>query len=53
MARNTIWQVVSIPACPHLYNLPVPPYHFPSEHVLRIGENPAETAFALSSVVQM
>ena len=38
---------------PAPYNLPVPPYHFPSEHVLRIGENPAGVIFELSSVVQM
>jgi ubiquinol-cytochrome c reductase iron-sulfur subunit len=38
---------------PAPYNLPVPPYHFPSEHALRIGENPSGTTFALSSVVQM
>jgi ubiquinol-cytochrome c reductase iron-sulfur subunit len=38
---------------PAPYNLPVPPYHLPSEHVLRIGENPTGTSFALSSVVQM
>jgi ubiquinol-cytochrome c reductase iron-sulfur subunit len=38
---------------PAPYNLPVPPYHFPSEHVLRIGENPTGVTFELSSVVQM
>jgi ubiquinol-cytochrome c reductase iron-sulfur subunit len=38
---------------PAPYNLPVPPYHFPSEHVLRIGENPTGVVFELSSVVQM
>lgn len=38
---------------PAPYNLPVPPYHFPSEHVLRIGENPDGVTFELSSVVQM
>lgn len=38
---------------PAPYNLPVPPYHFPSEHVLRIGENPNGVTFELSSVVQM
>ena len=30
---------------PAPYNLPVPPYHFPSEHVLRIGENPQGDTF--------
>jgi ubiquinol-cytochrome c reductase iron-sulfur subunit len=38
---------------PAPYNLPVPPYHFPSEHILRIGENPQGATFTLSSVVQM
>jgi ubiquinol-cytochrome c reductase iron-sulfur subunit len=38
---------------PAPYNLPVPPYHFPTEHTLRIGENPQGTTFTLSSVVQM
>jgi ubiquinol-cytochrome c reductase iron-sulfur subunit len=38
---------------PAPYNLPVPPYHFPSEHTLRIGENPQGVTFTLSSVVQM
>lgn len=38
---------------PAPYNLPVPPYHFPSEPVLRIGENPTGVTFELSSVVQM
>jgi ubiquinol-cytochrome c reductase iron-sulfur subunit len=38
---------------PAPYNLPVPPYHFPSEHALRIGENPPGVTFELSSVVQM
>jgi Rieske Fe-S protein len=34
-------------------NLPVPPYHFPSQNMLRIGENPAGETFVLGSVVQM
>lgn len=38
---------------PAPYNLPVPPYHFPSPHVLRIRENPAGETFELASVVQM
>jgi ubiquinol-cytochrome c reductase iron-sulfur subunit len=38
---------------PAPYNLPVPPYHFVSDHVLRIGENPTGQKFTLSSVVQM
>lgn len=38
---------------PAPYNLPVPPYHFVSDKVLRIGENPPGVAFELSSIVQM
>lgn len=38
---------------PAPYNLPVPPYHFVSDKVLRIGENPPGSVFALTSVVQM
>ena len=39
---------------PAPYNLPVPPYHFPTSTSLRIGENPpGQEAFTLGSVVQM
>ena len=39
---------------PAPYNLPVPPYHFPTRTSLRIGENPpGQEAFTLGSVVQM
>jgi ubiquinol-cytochrome c reductase iron-sulfur subunit len=38
---------------PAPYNLPVPPYHFPNDQSLRIGENPAGELFDLASVVQM
>ncbi len=38
---------------PAPYNLPVPPYHFPTEKTVRIGENPKGQTFTLSSVVQM
>ena len=38
---------------PAPYNLPVPPYHFPKEQTLRIGENPPGATFDLASVVQM
>jgi ubiquinol-cytochrome c reductase iron-sulfur subunit len=39
---------------PAPYNLPVPPYHFPSKTTLRIGDNPpGQIAFTLDSVVQM
>jgi len=38
---------------PAPYNLPVPPYHFPNDRTLRIGENPTGELFDLASVVQM
>lgn len=39
---------------PAPYNLPVPPYNFPTKTTLRIGESPAgQLAFELDSVVQM
>ncbi len=38
---------------PAPYNLPVPPYHFPNDNTLRIGENPTGQIFELASVVQM
>jgi len=38
---------------PAPYNLPVPPYHFPNDRTLRIGENPTGETFELASVVQM
>jgi len=38
---------------PAPYNLPVPPYRFPDQNTLRIGENPTGVSFELSEVVQM
>jgi ubiquinol-cytochrome c reductase iron-sulfur subunit len=38
---------------PAPYNLPVPPYSFPSKNTLRIGENPVGVTFDISQVVQM
>lgn len=38
---------------PAPYNLPVPPYYFPNDHTLRIGDNPKGQLFDLDSVVQM
>jgi ubiquinol-cytochrome c reductase iron-sulfur subunit len=38
---------------PAPYNLPVPPYNFVSDTVIRIGENPAGSTFDLNSVVQL
>lgn len=38
---------------PAPYNLPVPPYHFAKEAVIRIGQNPPGSKFAFSSIVQI
>jgi ubiquinol-cytochrome c reductase iron-sulfur subunit len=38
---------------PAPYNLPVPPYHFPDDKTLRVGENPSGETFDLASIVQM
>jgi ubiquinol-cytochrome c reductase iron-sulfur subunit len=38
---------------PAPYNLPVPPYHFPNEKMLRVGENPPDAHFDFDSVVQV
>jgi ubiquinol-cytochrome c reductase iron-sulfur subunit len=38
---------------PAPYNLPVPPYNFVSDAVIRIGENPAGANFDLNSVEQL
>jgi len=38
---------------PAPYNLPVPPYHFASNTVIRVGENPKGSTFDLGSVEQL
>lgn len=38
---------------PAPYNLPIPPYHFVSDTVVRIGENPKGSKFNFSSIVQI
>jgi ubiquinol-cytochrome c reductase iron-sulfur subunit len=38
---------------PAPYNLPVPPYHFPTKTAVRIGENPPDVAWDFSSIVQI
>ncbi len=38
---------------PAPYNLPVPPYNFVSDTVIRIGENPPGSTFDLNSIVQL
>jgi ubiquinol-cytochrome c reductase iron-sulfur subunit len=34
-------------------NLPVPPYHFPDDKTLRVGENPAGSSFSMTEIEQM
>ena len=43
-----VWKGVPAP-----YNLPVPPYRFLSDTMIRIGENPSGASWSLSEVVQM
>ncbi|MDE2334302.1 MAG: ubiquinol-cytochrome c reductase iron-sulfur subunit [Rhodospirillales bacterium] len=43
-----VWKGVPAP-----YNLPVPPYRYVSDTMIRIGENPAGQTFSMSSIVQM
>jgi ubiquinol-cytochrome c reductase iron-sulfur subunit len=38
---------------PAPYNLPVPPYHFVSDTLLRIGENPPNVAWEFASIRQI
>ena len=38
---------------PAPYNLPVPPYNFVSDTVIRVGENPSGSTFDLNSVEQI
>jgi ubiquinol-cytochrome c reductase iron-sulfur subunit len=38
---------------PAPYNLPVPPYHFPKDKSLRIGENPSGQVFDFNNIVQV
>jgi ubiquinol-cytochrome c reductase iron-sulfur subunit len=38
---------------PAPYNLPVPPHHFVSDTVIRIGENPPNSTFDFSSIEQI
>jgi ubiquinol-cytochrome c reductase iron-sulfur subunit len=38
---------------PAPYNLPVPPHHFPSDKLVRIGENPPDSAFDFNSIEQI
>ncbi|WGS20565.1 MULTISPECIES: hypothetical protein [unclassified Bradyrhizobium] len=38
---------------PAPYNLPIPPYHFLSDTMIRIGENPSDSNFEFSSIKQI
>jgi ubiquinol-cytochrome c reductase iron-sulfur subunit len=38
---------------PAPFNLPVPPYHFPNDKTLRVGENPPDSNFDFNSVLQV
>jgi ubiquinol-cytochrome c reductase iron-sulfur subunit len=38
---------------PAPYNLPVPPYHFVSDTMIRIGENPPESTFDFNTIEQI
>ena len=38
---------------PAPYNLPVPPYHFPDDKTLRIGQNPPGQTYNFSSILQV
>jgi ubiquinol-cytochrome c reductase iron-sulfur subunit len=38
---------------PAPYNLPVPPYHFPDDKTVRVGENPPGQNFDFNSILQV
>jgi ubiquinol-cytochrome c reductase iron-sulfur subunit len=38
---------------PAPYNLPVPPHHFPSDTMLRVGENPPSSNFEFATIKQI
>jgi len=38
---------------PAPYNLPVPPYHFPDDKTLRVGQNPQGESFDFNSILQV
>jgi len=38
---------------PAPYNLPVPPYHFLTDTMIRVGENPSDSAFNFDSIRQL
>ena len=52
-ARNTMPPAASICGVPAPYNLPVPPYRFVNDKTIRIGENPANSAWDFGSILQL
>ena len=52
-ARNTISRAAVFKGVPAPLNLPVPPYNFVSDKVIRVGENPPGATFDLNSVEQL
>ena len=40
-------------AVPAPYNLPVPPYHFPDDKMIRVGENPPGESFSMTEILQI
>ncbi|HET7849701.1 MAG TPA: ubiquinol-cytochrome c reductase iron-sulfur subunit [Pseudolabrys sp.] len=38
---------------PAPYNLPVPPHHYVNDKTLRVGENPPDSTFSFSSILQI
>jgi ubiquinol-cytochrome c reductase iron-sulfur subunit len=38
---------------PAPYNLPVPPYHFPDDKTVRVGQNPPGASFDFNSILQV
>ena len=38
---------------PAPYNLPVPPYHFPNDKTVRVGQNPPGANFDFNSILQV
>jgi ubiquinol-cytochrome c reductase iron-sulfur subunit len=38
---------------PAPYNLPVPPYHFVSDTIIRVGENPSDSTWDFNSIEQI
>ena len=52
-ARATISSGRVFSGVPAPLNLPVPPYHFISDTMVRIGENPEGSTFDFNAIVQV